>query len=128
MNVAVSLEYDRIATAAAEQGLVNKTAIMRKDVNQQAHAFWKDYTSRTPGAKLPLVCPPQNRTTILYSESLQHEMFLFPNRKPNWETRQLFDTMMREQKLCSVDLERVLQTKEWKEFFRSMKPSTAEDV
>jgi len=51
---------------------------------------------------------------------MAQEMKLFPGRKPEWETKLLFETMMEQKKLCSVDTKQLLEDEEWKEFFRAL--------
>jgi len=116
-NEAVELEYDRIATAAADLGLVNKTEVQRPTVAAKIQEYMM--ARKIEVGDLPLVCPTTANTKILYNQSLALEMALFPERNPKWMVEELFDEMMKKNKLCSVDVNKVLETEEWKKFFQS---------
>ena len=107
-NRAESLNYDRLATAAADRGLINVTAspkLQRGWVGQQIRAYLlKDTynhhqlpTNVTGNGTItmtkltewpPLVCPTSeaDRTALerLYTISLTHEQHLFPSHDPHW--------------------------------------------
>jgi len=122
-NVAISLDYDRIATAAAAKGMVSTTRSRRSDVAAEIKKFVELSSIETNSTirNFPLVCPTKEQTDKLYNLSMAQEMKLFPEREPHWETKVLFETMMEENKLCSVDTKKVLEIDEWKEFFQTFK-------
>jgi hypothetical protein len=123
-NVALSHEYDRIATAAATKGLVNATKFTRSTVMSWVKEF-VEVTNNTNDSNstlhnLPLLCPTKDNIDRLHNVSLAKEMTVFPERQPNWETTGLFETMMKKKSLCSIDTDKVLEKEEWKEFFQLM--------
>jgi hypothetical protein len=120
-NVAMSHDYDRIATAAATKGLVNATKFTRSMVTSWVKEFVEvtsNDSNRTTLHNLPLLCPTKDNIDRLHNVSLAKEMTLFPERQPNWETTGLFETMLKKKRLCSIDTDKVLEKEEWKEFFQ----------
>jgi len=158
-NRAESLDYDRLATAAVDRGLINvrkaSPHVTRGWVGQQIRAYLEDNNTHTNKQLLPtnvtvtgngtmmmmtrtrtniteqwppLVCPDTakeaNRKALaqLYTVALAHEQHLFPARDPHWQVPAQFDQMIHDQKLCDLDLDRVLDLDDddWQTFLRAL--------
>lgn len=117
-NVAVPLDYRRISMAAHDRGLFLVTSsnlngvatLVKRHIIDDLNATIKD---------LPLVCVPKQKADALFNASLSQEMKLFPHRR-TWETKTLFDAMMKKKGLCEVDIDKLFDDDDWKEFFRSL--------
>ena len=135
-NTAKSLDYDRIAFAASERGLLNHTRDhmnrerVAKRIEEFVAAEKSDATTgdRPPRDNLPLACPEvnseNNNTTSLadrlYHESLAQEMALFPDRGPHWETESLYRDFVAKGVLCVIDVDQLFNDAEWRGFFDSL--------
>jgi hypothetical protein len=125
-NVAMSHDYDRIATAAATKGLVDTNKFTRSTITSRVKKFVEvtnNDSNNTTLHNLPLLCPTKDNIDILHNMSLAKEMTVFPERQPNWETTGLFETMMKKKSLCSIDTDKVLEKEEWKKFFQLFRKS-----
>ena len=118
-NVAKEWEFDRIATAAADHGLIDTSRLKRHNVGIKIKERMK--RKRANIDDLPMVCPTHETAMALYNQSLAKEMRLFPRRNPHWMVEESFAAIMAKKKLCSVDVDKVLEDKEWKTFFESLK-------
>ena len=116
-NVAIPPDYDQIATAAADRGLVNTVRRQRLTVTKEIAKYMS--LNGTEVTDLPRVCPTKENIEKLYNISLSQEMKLFPERSPNWEVKALFDEAIKQKKLCSVDVDKVLEDEEWRKFFET---------
>ena len=116
-NVAIPPDYDQIATAAADRGLVNTVRRQRLTVTKEIAKYMS--LNGTEVTDLPRVCPTKENIEKLYNISLSQEMKLFPERNPNWEVKALFDEAIKQKKLCSVDVDKVLEDEEWRKFFET---------
>jgi hypothetical protein len=120
-NTAVELDHDRIATAAAELGLLEIEKHRREAVSENVRKHMD--LQGTKLSDLPQLCPSEDLLAKLYERSLQEEMKLFPDRNPDWMVPGVFNETVATKQLCSVDTEKLLQDPEWQSFFRSLEPT-----
>jgi len=117
-NTAEELHFDRIATTAADLGLVSIQNHTRRNVSKQIHEYLDHRGTKV--SDLPLLCPSKNLVDELYNRSMVEEMKLFPQRAPNWTVPAIFNETLSKKKLCSVDTEKLLEDPEWQQFLRSI--------
>jgi hypothetical protein len=117
-NTAEELHFDRIATTAADLGLVSIKNNTRRKVSEKIHEYLD--LSGTKVSDLPLLCPSKNLIDKLYNRSMAEEMKLFPDRDPDWMVPAIFNESLSKKKLCSVDTEKLLEDPEWQQFLRSI--------
>ena len=115
-NPSYTHDYDRIATTAGSNGLVNISKHKRNAVARKVQEFAK--TNNVTLLNEKLLCPTNEFMDQLRNASITKEMDIFPERQPNWETPKLFEAMRKKKKLCSVDTNALLEKDEWKNFFK----------
>ncbi|KAL3912413.1 MAG: hypothetical protein SGILL_006894 [Bacillariaceae sp.] len=115
-NVAVNLDYDIIAVAAYERGLVRKD--MTRSILRKAVEF---YVERK-GKALPQICDEEVQQHVR-KWLVDSERTIYPDE---WDAAkeekldELFDEYVATGKLCDVDVDSVLADEDWIAYFDSM--------
>lgn len=116
-----SLYYDGIATAAAEQGLVNLQSWNRSYVRTMVRYYQEEELQLTP-QDLALDCPSRDQLSALLNMSLDFEAKYMPaflrHHKARDDHHTGFEKYVAQKVYCWVDTAAVLGQREWKQFFQ----------
>jgi hypothetical protein len=122
VNPSVPLEYDMLATAAAQNGWVNLT-LDRVNVANWTRVHHEQVLGKGP-RDFAILCPSQQELNGLLDASKNYEhMLLTEFYESSQGRRQLeadFETAVQRKKYCSIDTDTVLKDPTWQQFFRSL--------
>jgi hypothetical protein len=134
LNSAVNLNYDILAVAAYEQGLI-QTEIPGNTRNQMAGAAQhrqEKMLHKSGTMDFPMVCMSEVQLQQLLEMSLKFEQDVVPDwaNEPGREDehRAAFRSYVDEKKFCNIDANEVLKDEEWQSFFKylRLKPESKE--
>jgi hypothetical protein len=122
-NPSMPLEYDMLAVAAAEQGLVNLTFV-RANVAIVAQVQQEHFLGKT-ARDFAMKCLPRHELEPLLQTAIQYESELLPefhsSKLGRVALKASFELAVQDKKYCSVDTETVLQDPAWQAFFQNLK-------
>jgi hypothetical protein len=122
VNPSVPLEYDMLATAAAQRGWVN-LALERVAVANRTRVHHEQVLGKGTG-DFANICPTQIELNGLLEASKSYEhMLLTEFYASSQGRRQLeadFETAVQNKKYCSIDTDTVLKDPAWQQFFQSL--------
>jgi len=117
-NVGSTLNYNILANAAKEKGLVPKV-IPRYKVANAAQDYQE--SRKLSENDFPLLCIKKEDKHWLLEKSLLFESRLFKDwnssQRGEDEHRSKFDAAIQKHKFCNLDVERSIADKEWNDFF-----------
>ena len=121
VNVAASLDYQRLAIAASKKDLFN-LSLSKISVVSAIQKYW-EVDRNMKVSDFPMVCPPFDDIMTLYNITLAQEMRWFPERTRNdlHTLKAYFKKRVDQGAFCDVDVDKVLEEDEWKEFLSSLK-------
>ena len=113
------LWYDMLAVESHERGLVSKSRLV---VYKQIQRF-QERTLGKSSTDFPKTCPPQSFMKRLLKESLRTEKKLFPQQYKKLERkhRKAFARAVESGKFCTINATRVLEDRQWLQFFKRLK-------
>lgn len=113
--------YDRIATTASDQGLINISLISRRNAGFACQRF-HEQVMRRKQEDLPLECPSQEHLQALLDESLEKEKALVPEfyAENEEEHRASFWKAANQNTFCTVNATAVLTNATWRDFLGSL--------
>ena len=117
LNPSQSLDYDRIAVEAFDQGLfkpIENNHAYREKIGKELSKYHKTKLGSKP---LPLECESDTALDALLRESIRLERELVPHLFNETDLRRDFEMARRKEKFCSVNATAVLEDPEWREVF-----------
>lgn len=130
MNPSLSLHYDHIAVEACRRGLIDGETISRETAQRAIRERQERELKLAPN-DFPLICPDGAILREILSQSLEHERRLRnftaegetvrwgPDEESSLE-EQFWRTVNDKKKFCAVDSKRVVEDKNWIEFFSTI--------
>ena len=129
-NVAQPIDYDMLATAAADSYLFNLTKLGRLKVGQMIQKYHENELNLTV-QDFPLKCPEEKKTEVLLRLSVAKEVKLFPERynaekndglnsRAEERLRSIFEQRLDKKAFCNIDVQKVLKDQTWIDFFESL--------
>jgi hypothetical protein len=127
LNSAVNLNYNILAVAAYEQGLI-QTEIpgnLRKQIAGAAQHRQEKMLNKSGTMDFPMVCMSEVQLQQLLEMSLKFEQDVVPDwaNEPGREDehRAAFQSYVDKKKFCNIDANEVLKDEEWQSFFKYMR-------
>lgn len=108
-----SVEHDIVSVQAYEHGLIDQS-LSRPEVVEEVRKYILD-----AGLSLPRSCNDSVREEI-HDWLFESEEAMFPNRDESGTLEENYDEFYSAGELCDIDIETVLNDKDWIEFFSSL--------
>jgi hypothetical protein len=121
-NPSICLDYDLLAVAAHEKGLLSshlKRSQVARAVSIALSKVSSNYT-----ASLPRECLTPEEEAVMLDRSLTFEQRLFPEESSSEATQQhqsAFAKASSNLSFCNIDADAVLKNNAWQKFFRSLR-------
>jgi len=123
-NSAVNHNYDILAVAAYEQGLIQKEhpGNTRKQMAAAAQ-HRQEKMLNLEGIDFPMICMSESQLEELLQMSLKFERQILPEwaAQHEEEHRAAFKRYVDKKKFCTIDADQVLKDDEWRSFFRYLR-------
>lgn len=138
-NPSIPLDYDMIAIEACEKGLINGTLFSRDFIRNSIRHQQEEVDPIRTVNDFALICPTQETLKQILDMSFDHEMKLrkatagggvtSPFSSFSWEETQFFNNSFwiaanEKKKFCYVNATNVVESEEWRVFFKDLKVPT----
>jgi len=111
------IHSDRIIVGAYRAGIIKRRHLKRYNGRLSVIKWMKQ--KNLSFASLPKICMNDEQANDLLSKSIQYEKEMLGDRHDEALLRKEFVKYRQKKKLCSVDVDKILQMDEWKQFLGS---------
>jgi len=124
-NPSRNVDYDMLAVAAHEHGLLANQTIPRAKVALLLEANLMKFKNTTD---LPLQCPNEELLNRFLRKSLHYEELLYPGHRDDEEHEKNFYVAVKKHKFCNFDFDALLEDEDVRAFFAEEIPRLYQSV